>query len=415
MQKAVTVTVRRPSEPAGLAAEHAKELTDLLNTIDISVEREFLVTLKEPSPRFLLGEGKTREITEAAADLEAEFIVFDDDLSPSQQRNWEALSGLCVIDRQEVILEIFADRAFTREAVLQVGLARLQYSLPRLTRAWTHLSRQRGGRRGTKGEGETQLEIDRRVVLRKISRYKEELKTVSSQRAVMRKKRQGVPVPTGSLVGYTNAGKSSLLNALSGSSLYAEDKLFATLDPTTRRVALPGGREVLLTDTVGFIRKLPHALGEAGRAPLADTVISDFLIQVVDAASPEALRHCEATRAVLREIGAEEKPILTVLNKTDLEGDPFSASALRLRYPDAIEVSALTGAGLEDLAAAIETVTAPSENPVSFVLPSSRYDLLALVKRTGKVLEESYENGQILVSALVTDKTKNLLNQYISV
>lgn len=415
MQKAVTVTVRRPSEPAGLAAEHAKELTDLLNTIDISVEREFLVTLKEPSPRFLLGEGKTREITEAAADLEAEFIVFDDDLSPSQQRNWEALSGLCVIDRQEVILEIFADRAFTREAVLQVGLARLQYSLPRLTRAWTHLSRQRGGRRGTKGEGETQLEIDRRVVLRKISRYKEELKTVSSQRAVMRKKRQGVPVPTGSLVGYTNAGKSSLLNALSGSSLYAEDKLFATLDPTTRRVALPGGREVLLTDTVGFIRKLPHALVEAFKATLEETLISDFLIQVVDAASPEALRHCEATRAVLREIGAEEKPILTVLNKTDLEGDPFSASALRLRYPDAIEVSALTGAGLEDLAAAIETVTAPSENPVSFVLPSSRYDLLALVKRTGKVLEESYENGQILVSALVTDKTKNLLNQYISV
>jgi len=413
MQKAVTVIIRRPKERESTTREYARELASLLSNIGFTVVREYLVNLKESSPRYLLGEGKTREIAAMAEELEAECIVFDDDLSPSQQRNWEALSGICVIDRQEVILEIFADRAMTKEAVLQVGLARLQYSLPRLKRAWTHLSRQRGGRRGTKGEGETQLELDRRVILRKIEKFKLELKQVQSQRAIARKRRRSVPVPTGSIVGYTNAGKSSLLNALSGSSVYADDRLFATLDPTTRRIPLPGGREVLLTDTVGFIRKLPHTLVESFKATLEETVLSDFLIHLIDASDPEALDHALAVRRVLEELECQEKPILTVFNKIDALPADTLFSILETRYPEALKISAVTGEGLADLLEAIEKITAPAEKVTDFDFPSSRFDLLSHIKQTGKILKEDYQDSRIYVSALVTEKTRSMLARYV--
>ena len=227
--------------------------------------------------------------------MEADCSIFDDDISPSQQRNWEALSELCVIDRREVILDIFTARANTREAVLQVGLARMEYSLPRLTRAWTHLSRQRGGARGNRGEGETQLEVDRRIVLRKINRMKKELIKVKSNRATMRRLRTSIPEPTASLVGYTNAGKSSLLNALSGTDVFVENKLFATLDTTARKISPEGGKQFLLTDIVGFIRKLPHSLVETFKSTLEETHYADFLLLLLDASSPEVIHHYETT------------------------------------------------------------------------------------------------------------------------
>jgi len=429
MQNAVTVIIRRASDPPNLPKEFAAELSGLLENLEIPVVREIIVNLRDPSPRFLVGDGKAEEIAGIAEEAEADFIVFDDDLSPSQQRNWEKMTGLCVIDRQEVILEIFADRAQTREAVLQVGLARLEYSLPRLTRAWTHLSRQRGGRRGTKGEGETQLEIDRRIVERKIQKFKKELKAVRESRSTQRKQRVGVPVPTGAIVGYTNAGKSSLLNAVTGSSVYADDKLFATLDPTTRRVVLPGGREVLLTDTVGFIRKLPHTLVEAFKATLEETILADFLVHVVDISNPEARHHYEATLAVLREIGAGEKPAITVFNKIDMipTGPNAAADELSIAAPvsapeithhlplwaDGIPVSAMNGAGIESLRGEIERITAPSETAVRFLLPFSRLDILALIRRTGTVLKEDFNGENVTVEALVTDKTRSVLSPYL--
>jgi GTP-binding protein HflX len=240
------------------AEEHLEELEELVKNLDIPVIDRLLVNLKVPMARYLLGSGKAEEIAELADEQQADCLIFDGELSPSQQRNWEKLTKKCVIDRQEVILDIFANRASTREAVLQVELARMQYSLPRLTRAWTHLSRQRGGAKGTRGEGEKQIEADRRMVQQRISQLHRELKEVRKHRQTQRKSRERHQMPHAAIVGYTNAGKSSLLNRLCDSNVLVEDKLFATLDPTTRKVKLSNNQELLLTDTVGFVRKLPH-------------------------------------------------------------------------------------------------------------------------------------------------------------
>ncbi|MEW5814613.1 MAG: GTPase HflX, partial [Spirochaetota bacterium] len=293
-----------------LAENLLYELASLTRNIGLQITGSILVRLNVITPRYLLGTGKTQEIISLAKEHNADCIIIDAELTPSQQRNWEKLSGLCAIDRHEVILEIFAAHASTREAVLQVGLARMEYSLPRLKRAWTHLSRQRGGLRGTRGEGEAQLEVDRRIVLRKIDRMKKELAKVHLQRALRRKQREKFDLPTASFVGYTNAGKSSLLNRLSDSKVLVEDKLFATLDPTTRRIELDNGQNLLLTDTVGFIRKLPHDLIDAFKSTLEEVVLSDFLILVLDASSPEITEHYTTTMAVLRELEAADKPII---------------------------------------------------------------------------------------------------------
>ena len=268
------------------AREHLEELAELVKNIDVPVIGEELVKLKLVSSRYLIGSGKAEEIAERVKAENADCLVFDCDLSPSQQRNWERLTKVCVIDRQEVILDIFAGRASTREAVLQVQLARLQYSLPRLTRAWTHLSRQRGGAKGTRGEGEKQIEADRRMVQQRITSLRKELEVVQQQRSTQRKSRDRQNVPHAAIVGYTNAGKSSLLNCISGSAVLTEDKLFATLDPTTRRITLPNNIPLLLTDTVGFVRKLPHSLVESFKSTLEEAVLADFLVLVLDISSP---------------------------------------------------------------------------------------------------------------------------------
>jgi len=388
------------------------ELTALVDTIGLEILGHELVHLREIHPRFLTGTGKTDEIIEKAKNLEADCIVFDDDLSPTQQRNWEELSGLCVIDRREVILDIFTARAKTKEAVLQVDLARLEYSLPRLKRAWTHLSRQRGGIWGTKGEGETQLEIDRRVVMNKITRLKKDLEKIEQSRDTMRRLRQTEHMPIGSIIGYTNAGKSSLLNALSGSDVFVEDKLFATLDSTTRRIKLEGGNTVLLSDTVGFIRKLPHDLIETFKSTLEETKYADFLIHVIDASNPENWHHYQTTMSVMEEIGVKDKPMLTVFNKTDLCTDEFFLLPFHDLPLQSICVSTKTGEGLPGLLTMIEELLYKHQPPKIYRIPVTRYDLVALIHRKGKVVEESHEDDMIIISALLPAEVEQQMLEY---
>ena len=316
-------------------------------------------------------------------------------LSPSQQRNWERLVKVCVIDREEVILDIFASRATTREAVLQVELARLHYNLPRLTRAWTHLSRQRGGVTGARGQGETQIETDRRLLKLRIASLEKELHVLKQQRATGRKHRERTAIPHGAIVGYTNVGKSSLLHHLSGAGVLVADQLFATLDPTTRRITLPNRQDLLLTDTVGFVRKLPHSLVEAFKSTLEEAVLADFLILVLDLASPQLDAQWETTLNVLKELGAEEKNTLIVFNKMDLidpERDAMLLARTRALFPGSIYISTRTGEGMNDLLRHLEKLTGARRKILRVLLPPQAAKLIALAHAKGNIFEESYRD-----------------------
>jgi GTP-binding protein HflX len=391
VERAYLVGIQTHEMPTGEAEELLNELQELVENLQITVVGRNLVNLRAPTPATLVGSGKAQEIVDAAKALNCDVIVFDESLTPAQQRNWEKLSGVAVIDRQEVILDVFADRAQTREAVIQVALARMEYSLPRLTRAWTHLSRQGGGAGGMGGEGETQLEQDRRLVNDRITRLKRELIDVRKQRGVQRHKRQRVPVPTCAIVGYTNAGKSSLLNTLTGAHVLAEDKLFATLDPTTRQLLLRGNQKLLVTDTVGFIRRLPHGLVEAFKATLEEAMVANFLIHVLDVTTPNLAAHHETTLSVLKELGAEGKRILTVFNKVDAATEAQLNTA-RLLDAEGIFVSARTGQGLDQLVDHCLELIADAFGSMELFIPHSRYDLIAKLHAIGHVQNEEQED-----------------------
>ena len=333
---------------------------------------------------------------------ECDVIIFDNELTPTQQRNWEqtAEDKLLVIDRQEVILDIFSQRAKTKEATLQVELARLQYNLPRLKSAWTHLSRQRGGGSVQRDAGETQLELDQRMVRTQITKVKRELESVIKHRNLQRKKRMNVPVPTCAIVGYTNAGKSSLLNKLTHSDILAEDKLFATLDPTSRRCTLPNGHPIVITDTVGFVRNLPHRLVDAFKATLEEAVVSNFLIQVLDVSNPEVEAHMNTTLSVLQELGASDKTILTVFNKIDLLEDKDRQADLSLKYPESLFISIQSGEGISELLEFIETIVENNFTQLRLLIPHDRYDLIARLHREGAVYkEEATDNGTYILGS----------------
>ncbi len=390
LERAFLVGVQTEAMAPGEAAELLSELKELVENLRITVARTELVNLRRATPAYLLGSGKAEEIAALANAEEVDVVIFDEALSPAQQRNWENLTGLAVIDRQEVILEIFSDRAHTREATLQVALARMEYSLPRLTRAWTHLSRQRGkGAMG--GEGETQLEQDRRIVRDRITHLKAELAAVVKQRDVQRRKRQRVPVPTCAIVGYTNAGKSTLLNTLTGAQVLAADKLFATLDPTTRQLVLRGNQKLLVTDTVGFIRRLPHGLVEAFKATLEEVVVADFLVHVLDVTNPNVEQHHATTLAVLAELGATNTTIVTVFNKVDA-ATPEMLQRARHLAGDALYVSALTRTGLDELEARCLELIAEAHAAVELFVPHDRYDVIARLHATGHVQSEEQED-----------------------
>ncbi|MES2997247.1 MAG: GTPase HflX [Verrucomicrobiota bacterium] len=383
-----------------------EELGELVGTLGIGVVEKVLPRCREMHKKFLCGTGKAAEMVELARAHECDVIVIDNGLAPSQQREWEKLADLCVIDREEVILDIFAKRAHTKEARLQVELARMQYALPRLARMWGHLDREGGSGGGqgggaARGMGEKQIEVDRRLANMSIDRCKRELEQVRKHRATQRKEREKFETPHAAIVGYTNSGKSTLLNALSGADVMAKDMLFATLDTTTRRIDLPDGQPLLITDTVGFVRNLPHRLVEAFKATLEEAVLADFIIHVLDASSLEIQRLHDTTLEVLGELGAEGKTAITVLNKIDLVSDPAELAGLDRRFPDALRISAATGAGLDDLLKACTDVLADRVRCRDYRFPQSRGDLLNLLHCDAKVLSTEYEGNEVLVRAVV--------------
>ena len=382
------------------------ELEELVDTLEIGVVGMELIRIRDKNKRFICGTGKADELVELARARDCDCIVIDNELSPMQQRNWESLADLTIIDREEIILDIFAKRARTKEARLQVDLARMQYALPRMARMWGHLDREGGGGSGSgggaaRGMGEQQIEIDRRLARKRISSLKLQLEDVRKQRATQRKERQKADAATAAIVGYTNAGKSTLLNKISGADVMEADMLFATLDPTTRRIELEDGQILLLSDTVGFVRNLPHRLVESFKATLEEAILADFLIHVLDATSDEVFEHYETTRKVLRELGANEKRSLVVLNKIDRVEDEGLLVDLRARFPDAREVSAVTGEGLVEVVAKFAEFLSDRVVRLNFRIPQARGDISGLIHREGKVISTDYEGNDVLLTAVV--------------
>ncbi len=391
-----------------------EELKELVRNLDLKIQGNVLVKLREKHANFLLGSGKVAEIIEDAKAAECDMIIFDCVLSPAQQRNWEKESKLRVIDRHEIILNIFAMRAKTREAYLQVELAQLEYALPRLKRAWTHLERQRGGGVTMRGAGEKQIELDERMIRDQLKKVKEELSQVMKQRNSQRKQRLKVPVPTTAIVGYTNAGKSSLLNKLSDADVYVADKLFATLDPTTRRVELPAGQLVLATDTVGFVQNLPHSLVESFKATLEETILADFLIHVVDVTSPYVETQMKTTHDVLNDLGANMKRCILVFNKIDRASNDMTLVSLRARFPKAVFTSVYTGEGIIELQEAMIEMLKNSIQEMILKIPYDEYGVITELHQIGAVQSEKQEEDGVLITGRVPLRFVDKLKKYLA-
>lgn len=413
-ERAVLVGVELPTHRDGVALDDSlEELQRLAETAGATVARKFTQQLRQVTPATLMGRGKIEEIRSSLGELNADLVIVDGDLTPAQQRNLETAFKLRVIDRSQLILDIFAQRARSNEGKLQVELAQLDYLLPRLTRQWTHLSRLGGGI-GTRGPGETQLEVDRRRIRERISHLKRRLKTVERTRSLQRKEREEVPFATVALVGYTNAGKSTLMNALTRAGVFVEDKLFATLDPTTRALRLINGDKVMLVDTVGFINKIPHALVEAFKSTLEEVRSADLLLHLVDLANPLFGEQIHIIEGVLAEIGAGGIPTILVPNKIDLV--PW-ASLGRLNDGAAVGVcpiSARTGAGLGPLLQLVGATLDKGKQPFHACFPASQAGLVSLLREHGRVVSEHYDGERIEVTALVTPKLAGQLRKLLA-
>lgn len=391
-ERVFLVGVELKSRQARELEESLDELAELAATAGGVVIGEGVQKLQAPCASTYIGKGKAEEFSNHCREADVDTVIFDDELSPAQSRNLEKLFNCKVLDRTSLILDIFAQRARTREGKLQIELAQLQHLLPRLTRFWGHLSRQKGGIGMRGGEGETQLETDRRRVQDRIARIERELEVVRRQRGTQRQARQRNHWALASIVGYTNAGKSTLLNTLTGSGVLAEDKLFATLDPTTRRLRLPTNQNVLLTDTVGFIRKLPHGLVEAFKATLEEVVQADLLVHVVDVSHEQVDEQIRSVEQVLQEIGAEGKPTLMVFNKIDrLNGNQAALARFQERFPHGVAVSALTGEGMPALWAELGSQLRPIRDFMELSVPHDRHNVIARLHEIGQVVERNYD------------------------
>ena len=400
VERAILVGTPRDGTGARNAVEHLAELARLTDTAGGLVAGELVQRLDAPRPRYYLGKGKAGELAELVREREADLVIFDDELTPAQGKNLETLCGVRVMDRAELILDIFATRARTYEARLQVELAQLQYLLPRLRRMWIHLSRIRGGI-GLRGPGETQLETDRRLIGTRIAELRRKLRAVARAEATRRKRREGRF--RAALVGYTNAGKSSVLQGLSGTEQFIEDRLFATLDASTRVVPLENGHEALVTDTVGFIRKLPHHLVASFRSTLEEAREADVLLHVIDASHPDRDGQREVVRSVLEDLGLRERPRIVVFNKIDLlPGDELLALRKRAAHPGArtaLFTSALTPSTLEPLRSELHDRVRARLRRVRVELPAGEGKALATLYEEGEVLSRSQEGHTLTVVA----------------
>jgi len=402
-ENAILVGIELGTE-AGIGSEESlDELKALSESAGAEVAAVVRQRLKAPDPRTFIGKGKAAEVRELAHANAASLAIFDDALSPGQARNLENELKIRVIDRSQLILDIFAQRAHTLEGKLQVEIAQLSYLQPRLTRQWSHLSRVRGGGAGgggvgTRGPGETQLEVDRRRLRERLTRLKARLGEVERARTIQRRRRLEVPYPTVALVGYTNSGKSTLMNALTDAGVEVADRPFSTLDPTIRRLKLPGRMNVMMVDTVGFIHRIPHMLIDAFKATLEEVRTATMLLHVVDASSPLAAERMTIVDQVLQEIGAGAAPRIVVMNKADLVQRPSHASGAH----DVVSLSALKREGLGDLLDAIGRRLGGSREEVSVTFPSRRGDLVAMARRDGEVLSEEYRDGLVSVRARVS-------------
>ncbi len=409
VERAILVSVEPDEELRPYAIE---ELTALAETAGAVVVGEFYQRRQRPDPAHYIGSGKTLELFAGAQDADANLIIIDSELSTVQARNLEDSLKRRVIDRTQLILDIFAQRARTREGRLQVTLAQLTYLLPRLSNLYTKFERQQGGIGTRGGQGETKLETDRRKVRDTISDIEAQLAEVRSARQQQRAHRRRLPFPTAALVGYTSAGKSTLLNTLSGSEVFADPQLFATLDPTTRRVVLPDGWAILLTDTVGFIRNLPTHLVAAFRATLEETIEADFLIHVVDASHPRRDLQREAVLEVLDSLGAGDKPMITVFNKADLVEDQYELRSLVAETENAASISAITAEGMGDLMQCVVKTLDNLLESVHLKIPYDRSDLVAQCYEYGRVIKADYREDAIYVDARITRDLAGRVAQY---
>ena len=423
VERALLVGLGMPGDSRRERTALLAELEDLVSNLGIGIVGTMLEFTREIQAKYLCGIGKAEEIRAKVEELDADCVIFDNLLSPSQQREWEKLTNVTVIDREEVILDIFAKRARTREAVMQVDLARMQYALPRMAGMWQHLDRQRGGSGGGKGggaaargEGEKQIEVDRRLARERIEAIRDELELVRRQRGTQRKERTRQGIPTAAIVGYTNAGKSSLLNLVTGAGVLAQNILFATLDTTSRKIELPDGQPLVLTDTVGFIRNLPHRLVEAFKSTLEEAVLADFLIQVVDASDEDALRHYETTCEVLNSLGAQDKPMVVVWNKCDLIREELrevtlAALAAKVDCPS-LTMSVVENKGVEELMASCVEMLSHRVERQTYRIPLAESRIIAIMHRDGKVLNTEYEGNDALVEAILPKEFAARIAQY---
>lgn len=412
-ERIVLVAVTMPDRTDDETQESLDELAQLIDTAGADEVARITQRRDAPDSAYYIGKGKAEELKELCLALDSDTVVFDNELSPGQQFNLEKLLGRTALDRTAVILDIFAQNAHTLEGKAQVELALLRYRLPRIRRgAKAGLSQQAGGI-GTRGPGETKLEVDRRRIGERISRLDRELDNLQKTRQEQRKGRERSGLGSVAIVGYTNAGKSSLLNRLTSAGVLVENRLFATLDPTTRRLALPGGEPVLLSDTVGFVRRLPHGLIEAFKSTLEVAVNSDLLLHVVDASAVDPDGQIAAVREVLAEIDADKVPELLVINKSDL--DPDEAKRLVYEHQGAVAFSAMTGDGLNDLLLAIGDRMRALTTVIELLIPYDRGDIVATVHREGEVVSTANEDEGMRVRARLADASAGRLSEFVVV
>ncbi len=423
-EKAFIVGIEVRSEPSLISMEDSlAELAQLAETTDLEIVGETTQRLNTPNPSTYIGSGKVAEIAALAEDTLANLVIFDCELSPRHQRELEEKFGLNirVIDRTALILDIFAQHARTSDGMLQVSLAQYEYRLPRLTRAWTHLARQAGGGGGRagsvggvglRGPGETQLEVDRREIRKRITFLKKELEKVRAHRSRYRSQRKRSRIPMISIVGYTNAGKSTLLNRLAHANVLVADQLFATLDPTTRKVELPGGHQALITDTVGFIQKLPTQLVAAFQATLEEISEADLLIHVVDVTHPNALEQAQSVSDTLSDIGADKIPMLVALNKIDRLPEPDMTSELLKEFPSAVGISALKGLGMSELLTAIERELFENFNEISVQIPFSEGQLISVFHEQGQVVRIEHLRKGVFIQGSIPGRLLARFNPF---